>query len=257
MAENEISCEKEISVEAWGWGNESQKWTYKPEDGIFTQIIVAYGDQCIKLRFVDGSMEDSPHFGAAASANDTYNTQIININHPEEYLIGLSADLPSDVCIRVRPLRFHTNVDDIFKDCVPRYPGPWGGRGGRHWDDGVFSAVKQIHVHVSDFVCIHGIQFEYLGRDGRSTWSPWQGAKFYKLEKIKIECEEEEVLIGVAGYYGRVKGSGGMQVIKSLTFYTNKRLFGPYGDENGNHFTSMACRNGKVVGFRGEVVGRI
>ncbi|KAL0325746.1 UNVERIFIED_CONTAM: Agglutinin [Sesamum radiatum] len=198
-------------------------------------------------------MEYSPQFGAA-SANGT-NTQIINIDHPEEYLIGVSVDFPSDACIFVRPLRFHTNVDDIFKDCVPRYPGPWGGCGGRHWDDGVFSAVKQIHVHVSAFVCIRGIQFEYLGRDGRSTWSPCHGANFVKPEKIEIKCKEEEVLIGVAGFYGRVKGSGEIEVIKSLSFYTNKRLFGPYGDENGNHFTSMACRNGKVVGFRGSSSG--
>ncbi|KAL0314696.1 UNVERIFIED_CONTAM: Agglutinin [Sesamum angustifolium] len=145
-------------------------------------------------------------------------------------------------------------VDDIFKDCVPRYPGPWGGCGGRHWDDGVFSAVKQIHVHVNAFVCIRGIQFEYLGRDGSSTWSPCHGANFVKPE-IEIKCKEDEVLIGVAGFYGRAKGSGEIEVIKSLSFYTNKRLYGPYGDENGNHFTSMACRNGKVVGFRGSSSG--
>ncbi|KAL0438544.1 UNVERIFIED_CONTAM: Agglutinin [Sesamum latifolium] len=143
-------------------------------------------------------------------------------------------------------------VDDMFKDSVPRYPGPWGGCGGKQWDDGVFCAVNQIHLHFTAYsTAIHAIQFQYLGRDGRSIWSPRHGAKSERVVKIKIECDDE-FLIGVAGFYGQTKNNGQMEVMKSLTLYTNKGSYGPYGDENGNYFTSMACTNGKVVGFRGS-----
>lgn len=29
---------------------------------------------------------------------------------------------------------------------VQRDPGPWGAQCGRHWDDGVFLAIKQVFV---------------------------------------------------------------------------------------------------------------
>lgn len=39
--------------------------------------------------------------------------------------------------------------------------GPWGAAGGRPWDDGVFSHVKQIRVYLGESLkVIYGIQFE-------------------------------------------------------------------------------------------------
>ncbi|KAG8377793.1 hypothetical protein BUALT_Bualt08G0070600 [Buddleja alternifolia] len=59
---------------------------------------------------------------------------------------------------------------------MPRDPGPWGGSSGKQWADGVFLAVKQIQVHVGKSMnVIHGVQFEYVGRDGRCVWMPKHG----------------------------------------------------------------------------------
>jgi len=33
-----------------------------------------------------------------------------------------------------------------MKEPAPCGPGPWGGDGGRPWDDGVFSGIKQIYL---------------------------------------------------------------------------------------------------------------
>ncbi|KAL0438543.1 UNVERIFIED_CONTAM: Agglutinin [Sesamum latifolium] len=284
---------------------------------MFRQIIVAHhnGNNIVSsIRFVDGSMQYSPQFGDAASANNHCLTQIININYPAEYLSGVSVDLATGGSTSgIRALRFHTSVrqydakspDQYWDDytcsldrrvesvdlqmeggkvvgfhghstssglhsigvfvkpicsvCVPAQinaceetqqqvvfmlhllvlfsaalPGPWGGCGGKQWDDGVFSAVNRIHLHFTACTrAIHGIQFEYLGRDGRSIWSPRHGPKSERV----------------------TEGDRQMEVIKSMTLYTKKGSHGPYGVENGNYFTSMACKNGKVVGFRGSSSG--
>lgn len=56
----------------------------------------------------------------------------------------------------------------LIKEPAPSGPGPWGGDGGRPWDDGVFSGIKQIFVTRAD--AIHSIQIEY-DRNGQSVWS--------------------------------------------------------------------------------------
>lgn len=55
---------------------------------------------------------------------------------------------------------------------APCGPGPWGGDGGRPWDDGVFSGIKQIYLTRSEAIC--SIQIEY-DRNGQSVWSVKHG----------------------------------------------------------------------------------
>ncbi|KAL5845167.1 hypothetical protein ACOSQ3_011240 [Xanthoceras sorbifolium] len=50
--------------------------------------------------------------------------------------------------------------------------------------------------------------------------------------------------------YGPVM-SGGPNVIKSLTFRTNKRKHGPFGEQIGSFFISNV-KEGKIVGFHGR-----
>lgn len=59
-----------------------------------------------------------------------------------------------------------------------------------------------------------------------------------------------EVLTHISGYYGPVMLMG-PSVIKSLTFHTNKRVLGPFGEEHGSYFTTK-LKEGKVVGFHGR-----
>jgi hypothetical protein len=43
----------------------------------------------------------------------------------------------------------------------------------------------------------------------------------------------------------------GPAVIRSLTFHTTKRKYGPFGEEQGTYFTTKA-KEGKIVGIHGR-----
>ena len=59
---------------------------------------------------------------------------------------------------------------------MPRDVGPWGASGGKLWDDGVFSGVKQVRLHLGDISnVIYAIQLQYVKKDGKSIWSPKHG----------------------------------------------------------------------------------
>lgn len=56
-----------------------------------------------------------------------------------------------------------------MKTIVPRSPGSWGGYSGKGWDDGVFSTIKQVRVHMNLHIsAISGIQIEYEKKDKTS-----------------------------------------------------------------------------------------
>lgn len=59
-----------------------------------------------------------------------------------------------------------------MKDPAPYGPGPWGGDGGKPWDDGVFTGIKQIILSRGDAIC--SIEIEY-DRNGQSIWSVKHG----------------------------------------------------------------------------------
>lgn len=59
-----------------------------------------------------------------------------------------------------------------MKEPVPIGPGPWGGDGGKPWDDGVYTGVRQMYItRTDDF--IGSVQMEY-DRSGQSVWSTKQ-----------------------------------------------------------------------------------
>ena len=59
-----------------------------------------------------------------------------------------------------------------------------------------------------------------------------------------------EVLTHISGYYGPLMYMG-PTVIKSLTFHTTRRVYGPFGEEHGTYFTTK-LKEGKVVGIHGR-----
>ncbi|XP_044474537.1 jacalin-related lectin 3-like isoform X1 [Mangifera indica] len=136
----------------------------------------------------------------------------------------------------------------VIKEPSPFGPGPWGGDGGRPWDDGVFSGIKQIFVTRAE--AIQSIQIEY-DRNGQSLWSIKHGGSGGAFtHRIKLEYPHE-VLNCLSGYYGPVSTDNKSKVIKSLTFYTSRGKYGPFGEEVGTYFTSTTTQ-GKVVGFHGR-----
>eukprot|EP00257_Ricinus_communis_P015536 XP_015573475.1 jacalin-related lectin 3 isoform X1 [Ricinus communis] len=136
----------------------------------------------------------------------------------------------------------------VVKEPAPCGPGPWGGDGGRPWDDGVFSGIKQIFVTRAEAIC--SIQIEY-DRNGQSVWSVRHGGSGgTATNRVKLEYPHE-VLTRISGYYGPASRDERPTVVKSLTFYTSRGQYGPFGEEIGTFFTSTTTE-GKVVGFHGR-----
>ncbi|KAM7272996.1 hypothetical protein ACFE04_027660 [Oxalis oulophora] len=137
----------------------------------------------------------------------------------------------------------------VIKEPAPCGAGPWGGDGGKPWDDGVFTGIKQIYVTRSD-VATCSIQIEY-DRSGQSVWSIKHGGQIgTTMHRVKLDFPHE-VLTCITGYYCPVNSNERMNVIKSLTFNTSRGKYGPFGEEIGTYFTSTTTQ-GMVVGFHGR-----
>ncbi|XVF36041.1 hypothetical protein REPUB_Repub19eG0024300 [Reevesia pubescens] len=136
----------------------------------------------------------------------------------------------------------------VVKAPAPCGPGPWGGEGGRAWDDGVYSGIKQIFITKSEAIC--SIQMEY-DRNGQSVWSVKHGGHGgTTTHRVKLDYPHE-VLICISGYYDSINNDEKSKVVRSLTFYTSRGKYGPFGEEIGTYFTSTTTE-GKVVGFHGR-----
>ncbi|XP_057442260.1 jacalin-related lectin 3-like [Lotus japonicus] len=137
----------------------------------------------------------------------------------------------------------------VVKEPAPCGPGPWGGDGGRPWDDGVFSGIKQIYLtKVPEGLC--SVQIEY-DRGRQPVWSVKHGGNGGDtMHRIQLEYPHE-VLTCISGYYGSITKDERHVIIKSLTFHTSRGQYGPYGEEVGKFFTSTTTE-GKVVGFHGR-----
>ncbi|CAN1163505.1 Jacalin-related lectin 3 [Linum perenne] len=137
----------------------------------------------------------------------------------------------------------------VMKEPIPEGPGPWGGEGGRPWDDGVFSGIKQMFLtRTPDAIC--SIQIEY-DRGGQSVWSVKHGCNTGTYtHRVKLEYPHE-VLVSVSGYYGTTSREDTQKVVKAMSFQTSRGKYGPFGEEVGMFFTSSTAE-GKVVGFHGR-----
>ncbi|KAG5543205.1 hypothetical protein RHGRI_016079 [Rhododendron griersonianum] len=146
-----------------------------------------------------------------------------------------------------------TQITDIMKLAVPRDTGPWGGSGGKHWDDGVFATVKQVEVHIEQALnVIRAVQLRCEKRDGQLVVTPSHGGPRGDMIKTFKVDGTSEFLVSIEGFYGPVEGKNDCEAIKCITFYSNKRRYGPYGGEEiGTHFSS-AQSAGKIVGFFGR-----
>ncbi|XP_057813562.2 jacalin-related lectin 3 isoform X1 [Cryptomeria japonica] len=154
----------------------------------------------------------------------------------------------SNKMIPVGGPRFEQVLHGVVRESVPLGPGPWGGDGGKPWDDGVFSGIRQIIIFREEV--INSIQVEY-DRNGQSVWSTRHGGSGGETtNRIKFDYPNE-VLTCVSGYYSCFRQEGDPKVIKSLTFYSSRGKYGPFGEEFGKFFTS-AQTGGKIVGFHGK-----
>ncbi|PON50739.1 Jacalin-like lectin domain containing protein, partial [Parasponia andersonii] len=125
--------------------------------------------------------------------------------------------------------------------------GPWGGTDGNTWDDGTYNGVREITLVYCR--CIDSISVVY-DKNGKPFAAEKHGGNGgSQRAEIKLQYPEEYI-VSVSGYYSPVV-SGGSPVIRSLTFKSNKRTFGPYGMEEGTPFT-FPMDGQLIVGFRGR-----
>lgn len=125
--------------------------------------------------------------------------------------------------------------------------GPWGGQDGFRWDDGVYSTVRQLVI--AHGAGIDSIQIEY-DMKGNSIWTEKHGGNGgCKVETVKLDSPDE-FLISVHGYYGKINDWGPI-LVRSLTFESNRKTYGPYGVQQGGSF-SFPSTTGKIVGFHGK-----
>lgn len=60
-----------------------------------------------------------------------------------------------------------------------------------------------------------------------------------------------EILTYITGHHGPAMVMG-PEVIKSLTFHTTRGKYGPYGEEQGQFFSSKLQEGSTIVGFHGK-----
>ncbi|RZC90574.1 hypothetical protein C5167_029707 [Papaver somniferum] len=140
-------------------------------------------------------------------------------------------------------------------DKTPVCAGPWPSSNrqeGDPWDDGFHTTVKQL-------VIVHGagidsVKFEYHDNNSgtSSVWSQKHGGSGgFKTDKIKLDFPGE-YLKSISGYYGSVNDWSPV-FIRSLTFESNRKKYGPFGCPKGTQFSFPATSTAtKIVGFHGH-----
>ncbi|KAL8537710.1 hypothetical protein ACS0TY_012744 [Phlomoides rotata] len=125
--------------------------------------------------------------------------------------------------------------------------GPWGGNGGANWDDGCYNGVREITITYAR--CIDSIRITYDNNGRPILGEKHGGVGGIKTGQIKLQFPDE-FLTSVSGHYSPVV-HGGSHVIRSLTFKSSRRTYGPFGVEEGTPF-SLPMEGGQIVGFKGK-----
>ncbi|KAJ4964219.1 hypothetical protein NE237_024158 [Protea cynaroides] len=111
---------------------------------------------------------------------------------------------------------------------------------GIPWDDKGQSMLTHIFISYES-TYIKSIQTSYIS-DGRRKFSSRHGSNGAMFSMAELDCPSE-FLTGISGY----KDVNG---VNSLTFETNRRKIGPFGQEKGKHFSIQMGSN--FGGFHGE-----
>ncbi|KAL6582952.1 hypothetical protein OROMI_005030 [Orobanche minor] len=127
--------------------------------------------------------------------------------------------------------------------------GPWGGQGGREWEwDGTIQRIFVNHGTV-----VYSLTFQSI-ENGAIVWSEkFGGGDGDDGELCEISIEDpEEYLVAVRGTTGIFRYQ--TPVITSITFVSNKRTYGPFGEDAANQF-SLPMHGNKIIGFYGRCDG--
>ncbi|XP_021847790.2 jacalin-related lectin 3-like [Spinacia oleracea] len=124
--------------------------------------------------------------------------------------------------------------------------GPWGGDGGMIFDDGNYTGVREVDLTrsgglVSIRVCYEqNVNMIWENKHGGSG-----GLKHHKI----VFNYPYEMLTHITGYYGPMILRG-PTVLKTITFHTNKRSYGPFGDPQAGLGVLMRSPNSRATRTR-------
>uniref|UniRef100_A0A0E0IES8 Jacalin-type lectin domain-containing protein n=1 Tax=Oryza nivara TaxID=4536 RepID=A0A0E0IES8_ORYNI len=123
--------------------------------------------------------------------------------------------------------------------------GPCGGDGGGARDMDMRGVGRVVRVAVRHGAAVDAMSVLYE-RNGHEEWTDLWGGPGGTLSEISLQ--PGEYLTSVAGHYGRLDGD---LVVRSLTFVSNMRAYGPFGHEDGVAFDLPAAGGGggKILGF--------
>ncbi|XP_050384164.1 agglutinin-like [Argentina anserina] len=137
-------------------------------------------------------------------------------------------------------------------------PELYGGiTGGGPWDDGIHDGIREINLVYGKCIDSMCVFYDKNGKlvKGERRGGHGMGSELNKpLSNAEIKLEyPEEFLVSISGYYSGVNWIVGDPVIlRSLTFESNKRTFGPFGVQVGTPFNFRVQDGEKIVGFKGR-----
>ncbi|AQK98212.1 PYK10-binding protein 2 [Zea mays] len=91
---------------------------------------------------------------------------------------------------------------------------------------------------IGDLLCFHSSMWATLyeyNLKGRSVWLETHGGTDggYETDKVKLDFLDK-VLASVSGHYGSICGTS--VIIRSLTFWSNSSMYGPFSTKDGTLF---------------------
>ncbi|XP_076927771.1 horcolin-like [Bidens hawaiensis] len=128
--------------------------------------------------------------------------------------------------------------------------GPWGGFGGDPWlvttNGGRVYSIKIVSRTGGADSCITSLEFFYTDKDNVKHSSKKFGNLSGNAETLNFADDED--IVEVKGTFGALYH---MTVITSLTFVTNKKVYGPFGRLTSNVLGSFETK-GRFEGFFGR-----
>ncbi|PWA36959.1 jacalin-like lectin domain-containing protein [Artemisia annua] len=123
--------------------------------------------------------------------------------------------------------------------------GPWGGSEGENWSFKAEGKITKIFINHGE--CIDAIGFASQEDDSNVLHSQRFGDSGgdYAEVHIDIDVEELNCISGTTGWFDS------KLVVTSLAFSTDVNKFGPFGRENGTHF-SLPISKASFAGFYGR-----
>lgn len=126
--------------------------------------------------------------------------------------------------------------------------GPCGGGGGNAWKMDLRGVNRIVKVVVRHGAAVDAMSVFYEQEGKEKKTKLWGGTGGKSSE---ICLKPGEYLTSVKGHYGFYNN---WFVIRSLTFVSNRRNFGPFGKEEGAPF-KLPATGGKIIGFHGRSGG--